>query len=536
MSKPTNAAIVDLNGRKWQPFDTQAASGYVTYTEGGGEIHIPYGTDPLSTTIQAHELAHVRYTAKLWPNSTSALKRLTALAKTKGSIVGYAEDMRITALAGRLGIKTLPVLGNPIDQPILEKWIESFVAAGIPMDRVVKVARFITAEHTSVLKTIGLRLDTLQDKANAEAYIVHCAGYIHKLLSKGEEPEDKGQSDKGEAGKDKSEPTPSSDLPEDKPESKDKPEAGDDSEDSEGKGAGDSEAGDDSEGEDESAGGDEGDSDDSEDGPETGEGDSGDDPQAGKGEGKGDGDNDASTDGGGAVIDLDSIDLPDLRAAMVAGVPKQPDTQALIQEFQHTLNTANWIPVTAIDRMPLVRRAAQSRNRGRKLSETGVALGSAYDAVAPNERRPFVAKRRGGIGGLTVAIDCSGSMSIEPRQLERLLLTHPQGVVVTYSSKVGRYSPEGEKAIVRVIASHGRVAATSDFREGRAGGNGCDGPVLEWLAKQSGDRVWICDGGITGKGDKGVAYNYFAMAAWLKAHHITRFGSLDEYLESLSKR
>lgn len=540
MSKPTNAAIVDLNGRKWQPFDTADASGYVTYSEAGGEIHIPYGTDPLSITIQAHELSHVRYTAKLWPDSTAALHRLTKLAGTTAAIVGYAEDMRITALAGRLGVKTLPQFGNKDDQDMIQKWIASFVSAGIPKDRVLRAAQFILNDHTNVVKRIGLDLETLQDKKNAEAYITFCARYIHNLLSKGEEdkPKDKDKSPEPKKDKDKPQDKPKSEdkdkgkgeaggEPQDKPEpgdegdeGDDKPQDGDDQGDKSGNSEGDSDSNADASGDGEGDGDSEASSSD----------------DVSEAEGHGDDDDNKGAGRGGRVIDLTHVSLPDIRKSMVASVPAPVDTAALVQTFQHTLDNPNvpWIPVKKIDRMPLVRRAAQARNRGRKLSETGVTLGSAYDAVAPNERRPFTAKRKGGAGGLTVVIDVSGSMLVPEAELEKLLLAHPQGVVVTYSSIISRYS--GDKAIVRVIASHGRLAANDDFRDSSAGGNGCDGPVLEWLAKQSGEKVWICDGDIRGQGDRPVAYDAPAMAAWLKVKRITRFASLKSYINSLTKR
>lgn len=532
MAKPTNAAIVDLKGRKWDPFNTEKPSGYVTYDEVKGEIHVPYGTDPVSKTIQAHELAHVRYTSKVWPNATTGLKRLTEMAGTRASIVGYAEDMRITALAGRLGVKTLPTIGNKDDQPIIDRWVESFVDAGIPRKRAERASRFILNEHTSVLKRMGLTLATLQEKKNAERYITVAAGLLHKLLSKGEEPSGEkpkpSEKSKGAAPKDKDKrkTEPSPDEPEEDEAGDEgddsKPEAGTDKADK-GKGEGDEPAPgdkDDSEGEGEGEGDEEGD--------ET-EGDA--DPSSPS-------DGTADTDGG-KPIDLSHIDLPDVRAAMLASVPPPPNTQELIQNFQHTLNTATWYPVPTIARVPLVRRAAHALRKGRKLSEVGVALGSAYDAVSPNERRPFVAKRKGGAGGLTVVIDCSGSMQIQEAQLEQLLLKHPQGVVVTYSSFLWNMGGRKPEAVVRIIASHGRVAAQKDFRDEKAGGNGCDGPMLEWLAKQSGERVWVCDGILTQRkdgsgGEQTVMYDTSARDAWLKAHRITRHHSLTEYLESLT--
>ena len=528
---------MDLKGRKWQPFESSTPSGYVTYEDKTGEIHVPYGTDPLSKTIQAHELSHVRYTSKVWTGNTNkVLQHLTTLAKTSNAIVGYAEDMRITALAGRLNVKTLPAFDAEEDQEVIEKWVTSFVSAGVPRERVMQAVKFILNEHTSVLKLIGLSADTLQEQANAERYIVYCAGHLHKLLETGKD-DDHEQSKKAQS-KDKSESDKS-----DKSKSSDKSKAPKDSKKSEE----DSDKKKSSKGNDES---DEPEDDDTDSG--DGDGDEGDDESDSDsdggdtdGEADGDSDNESNASGSGdpsdgmegkaGHINVNGLALPDIKAAMVMSVPAPVDTEKLIQTFQHTLDEANWYPVKNIERMPLVRRAAQSRRRGRKLSETGVVLGSAYDAVSPNERRPFTAKRKGGMGGLTVAIDCSGSMCISEAQIEKLLTAHPQGMVLTYAST----HTGGGKAVVRIIASHGRLAHAKDFRDMSAGMNGCDGPVLEWLAKQPGERVWVCDGLITCArvgGETGVPYKAEARDAWLKAHHIVQFISLASYLRSLTKR
>jgi hypothetical protein len=216
---------------------------------------------------------------------------------------------------------------------------------------------------------MGLKLDKLQEPANAERYITYAAGYLHKLLSKGiddspPKTEDGGKADpesKGEKGKssksEKSEKAPAekSEAPEGE---------GDDAEGDSGKSE-------------ESDKGSKGDSE----GDEAGEGAEGDGADASEGQAEGDA---SGTPGGGAEgarssekeVDLSEVALPDVREAMMASVPAPVDVEKLIQNFQHTLDTANWIPVPTIERVPLVRRAAIANRKGRKLSETGVALGS----------------------------------------------------------------------------------------------------------------------------------------------------------------
>jgi hypothetical protein len=380
----------------------------------------------VSLTIQAHELAHVRYTSQVWPNVKKGLDNLVRISGTASSIVGYAEDMRITALAGKLGVKTLPEFGNEFDKPVIDKWIESFVKAGVPKQRVDEAIKFILEQHTKVVKDLGI--EDLQSSEGAERYIIYCSQHIDELLKY-----DSPQKESKESG------------------------------------------------------------------------------ELSKGEGE-------------THIYYDV--LPDLQNLMTEAVPIPISKERGIQEFQHVLDTANWTPVTSIDRMPLVRRAVQARRKGLKASETGVTLRNAYDAVSPNERRPFTQKRKGGLGGLTILIDCSGSMRISEKQMEQLLTQHPHGVVVTYSTDV-----ETNTAIVRIIASHGRMAESKNFRSSVAVGNCCDGPMLEWLARQPGEKIWICDGAITQTKDALVPFSQDSMEFWLEAHHITRYHSMKSYLD-----
>jgi hypothetical protein len=116
--------------------------------------------------------------------------------------------------------------------------------------------------------------------------------------------------------------------------------------------------------------------------------------------------------------------------------------------------------------------------------------------------RAFVRRRRqpkaSPIG--SVLIDTSGSMGWAPDHLVYLIHRIPAATVATYSSD----SRGSDGSTVRVYARGGRCASlraieAMELRSG--GGNTCDGPALEWLARQPGPRVWVSDGGVTERGD-----------------------------------
>ena len=88
-----------------------------------------------------------------------------------------------------------------------------------------------------------------------------------------------------------------------------------------------------------------------------------------------------------------------------------------------------------------------------------------------------------------ILLDLSGSMSVSSEQIERALEICPQAVIAGYS---GNY--DGNLVI---FAEKGRMCSPQETKEALRrwgdGGNSIDLPVLEWLAKQRGPKVWVSD-------------------------------------------
>ncbi len=126
-------------------------------------------------------------------------------------------------------------------------------------------------------------------------------------------------------------------------------------------------------------------------------------------------------------------------------------------------------------------------------------------------------KRQGG----TILLDQSGSMSISEDDLKRLLQDAPHATIAAYSS-------DGRDGSVRVYAQKGKYASdcTCEMH-----GNGVDGPALDWLAKQTMPRVWICDGGVTGVDDEPHPDLSMECARKCQQHGILRVDSIDKYFE-----
>lgn len=110
------------------------------------------------------------------------------------------------------------------------------------------------------------------------------------------------------------------------------------------------------------------------------------------------------------------------------------------------------------------------------------------------QRRIFDRVTRG-TGGV-ILIDYSGSMSLSRSHVQEMLQNAPSATVAFYSS--GR----ANKPNLYVIGRKGKMV---DVIPEPIGGNGCDGPALEWAVKQRKSLkdpiIWVSDAEVTGRGD-----------------------------------
>lgn len=117
--------------------------------------------------------------------------------------------------------------------------------------------------------------------------------------------------------------------------------------------------------------------------------------------------------------------------------------------------------------------------------------------------------RKGKRPGGTLLIDISGSMSWAQNITKQLIEATPAMTIAVY----GQTGDNGYGRLT-VIARHGRLVSDSyPYRHGYNGGNGVDGPALEWLAQQPEPRVWFSDGQVVGR--QAQAVNLFEEAARL---------------------
>lgn len=138
-------------------------------------------------------------------------------------------------------------------------------------------------------------------------------------------------------------------------------------------------------------------------------------------------------------------------------------------------------------------------------AETGIQLRwhSLHRIVTDGVVFRRAARRPGALQKGTVLIDISGSMSFTDKNLQAIINMLPHATIAVYSGEIPYVG--AQKAYVVVVGRNGkRVHSLEDIPRG--GGNMCDGPALLWLSRQAAPRLWICDGGVTGKGDQQALY------------------------------
>lgn len=130
----------------------------------------------------------------------------------------------------------------------------------------------------------------------------------------------------------------------------------------------------------------------------------------------------------------------------------------------------------------------------------------------------FARKARRDLGG-SILLDKSGSMSVTHEAVAKLLEHAPAAVIACYSSN-------DVKGYLVKLAEKGRRISKERFRElSFGGGNGVDGPALQWLMKQPEPRYWISDGGVCSSvgvqlGDLLECYDYCTRGRITQVRHI----------------
>ena len=176
-------------------------------------------------------------------------------------------------------------------------------------------------------------------------------------------------------------------------------------------------------------------------------------------------------------------------------------------------------------RPALLRRSSSAlRRRWFRAGDTG-AFRYPHRAMVPSaDGRAFATRRRAPGGAMLM--DCSGSMSLNETDVERVVAVAPASTIGLYASLPN----DLDAGRLVIVAAHGRIADLSQIGSWLGKGNVVDIPALEWLCGQTAPRVWICDGGVTGVGDEAARNLKREAAELVRRGRIRRFASVAEFL------
>lgn len=228
--------------------------------------------------------------------------------------------------------------------------------------------------------------------------------------------------------------------------------------------------------------------------------------------------------GEGEEEDDDEGEEAESEKAGVGGMgpkPKTPAKEKPKTDFERHKEAAEWYPMN-IERPPLVHASkALKLLQKRRLSDTGSHI-TRLTRLA-SDGFIFGDKRR--VQGGTVVVDTSGSMALATSDIQHLLDVAPAATVAIYAHDGGPFG------VLRIIVDKGRMADEDKFSIG--GGNGVDGPALDWLAKMPEPRFWVSDGYVVGKNGSGLDHlNYCRIVC--KRGRIVRLNDVPTAIERLT--
>jgi len=128
----------------------------------------------------------------------------------------------------------------------------------------------------------------------------------------------------------------------------------------------------------------------------------------------------------------------------------------------------------------------------------------------------------------SLLIDISGSMHINPEDLEEIARLAPNAIVATYGG-----TDRAKAGALAIIANGGTMAYELE-PIGADGSNVVDGPALRWLARQKAPRYWISDGAVTGVvDDSAPGYAREALWVFVEDNQITRYNDINDFMRGL---
>ncbi len=224
-----------------------------------------------------------------------------------------------------------------------------------------------------------------------------------------------------------------------------------------------------------------------------------------------------------------------LSRSMGAAAPESPEA---LRVFRQSLEagsrrapSAVFAPIMFDETMRFASRERRTMYRRSRPSVTGPVMKFPGRLLADPLQRAFAGKMTA--NGGVIIIDQSGSMDVSVVEIEDMLASAPNALIIGYSHRPG---DRGVTPNAWVLANQGRVV-----KQVRAGniGNGVDGPVLRWAttwARPGEPIVWVTDGQVTDSHDHPCHRLSLECASLVQRHRIRLVRSLSQVDQALRGR
>ena len=190
-------------------------------------------------------------------------------------------------------------------------------------------------------------------------------------------------------------------------------------------------------------------------------------------------------------------------------------------------------PLKIDDTVKLTKTVPKSLLRKYRGGAFGVDIRYPERLLTDPHRRIFGQKMP--IQGGVVLIDVSGSMSLLHEDIQAILDAAPGALVMAYSHN----SRISGKSNLFILADRGKqVEKLSDVQYNN-GGNGVDGPALEYAIKRRLKKepiIWVCDGLVTNANDQRNSTISMFCARLVTKHKITTAYKVEDAIEMLRRK
>lgn len=195
-----------------------------------------------------------------------------------------------------------------------------------------------------------------------------------------------------------------------------------------------------------------------------------------------------------------------------------------MKQIKAQVHSVEWGKMKVIS--PLLEKPFEPKNRSKRTKRSYVGA-FRYPHRIVSDSAVFASKQKG--KGGTLLIDGSGSMGLTFQQILEVLEQRPFASIALYCSEGYRLTC-GELTILVDRGKRITEAKLEEILKERGGGNVVDGPAIDWLCKRSGEKFWICDGGVTGVDDRSSTFLQAYVALKERRYKIKRWYSIKDFI------